>query len=41
MGDQWDSNSLWESRNVWLPLEVDEERGSIEVLWHDIFDLDV
>jgi hypothetical protein len=41
MGDQWDSNSLWESRNVWLPLEVDEEKGSIEVLWHDIFDLDV
>ncbi|KPM41049.1 hypothetical protein AK830_g5508 [Neonectria ditissima] len=41
MGDQWDSISLWESRNVWLPLEIDDKKGSIEVLWHDIYDLNV
>ncbi|KAF7556706.1 hypothetical protein G7Z17_g1222 [Cylindrodendrum hubeiense] len=41
MGDQWDSVSLWESRNVWLPLEIDENEGSIEVLWHDVYDLNV
>ncbi|KAK7425062.1 hypothetical protein QQZ08_008338 [Neonectria magnoliae] len=41
MGDQWDSISLWESRNVWLPLEIDDKKGTIEVLWHDIYDLNV
>ncbi|KAH7123027.1 glycosyl hydrolase [Dactylonectria macrodidyma] len=41
MGDQWDSVSLWESRNVWLPLEIDENKKSIEVVWHDIYDLNV
>lgn len=38
---QWDLNSLWESRNVWLPTEIDESEGSIKLLWHDIFDLNV
>ncbi|CAI4219745.1 unnamed protein product [Parascedosporium putredinis] len=41
MGDQWDSLSLWESRNVWLPIEINEEDGSLQVLWHDVYDLDV
>ncbi|SPO01925.1 probable beta-glucanase [Cephalotrichum gorgonifer] len=41
MGDQWDSVSLWESRNVWLPIDIDEREGSLQVLWHDIFDLNV
>ncbi|KAL4881672.1 glycosyl hydrolase [Aspergillus karnatakaensis] len=41
MADQWDLNSLWESRNVWLPIEIDEREGSLEVVWHDIYDLNV
>jgi hypothetical protein len=38
---QWDLNSIWESRNVWLPMKIDDRKGTLEVLWHDIFDLDV
>ncbi|KAB2099379.1 hypothetical protein AG0111_0g12274 [Alternaria gaisen] len=41
MGDQWDSNSLWESRYIWLPLEIDEEKKSVELKWYDVWDLDV
>jgi hypothetical protein len=41
LGDQWDSISLWESRYIWLPLCVDEDKKSISVEWHDIYDLDV
>jgi len=41
MADQWDLNSIWESRNVWLPMDINDEEGTLEVLWHDIFDLDV
>lgn len=41
MADQWDLNSLWESRNVWLPIEINERDGSLKVVWHDIYDLDV
>ncbi|TPX14640.1 uncharacterized protein E0L32_005332 [Thyridium curvatum] len=41
MGDQWDMRSLWESRNVWLPIEINERDGSLKVVWHDIYDLDV
>ena len=41
LGDQWDSISLWESRYIWLPLEVDEEKKSVELKWYDIYDLDV
>ena len=41
MGDQWDTNSIWESRNVWLPIEIDERQGSLEVVWHDIYDLNL
>ena len=33
--------SLWESRNVWLPLEIGDSEGSLKVVWHDIYDLNV
>ncbi|KAK7704041.1 hypothetical protein SLS57_010630 [Botryosphaeria dothidea] len=41
LGDQWDSNSLWESRYIWLPLNIDDEKKTLEVEWHDVYDLDV
>lgn len=41
IGDQWDSNSLWESRYIWLPVSVDEEKKSLSVDWYDIYDLNV
>ncbi|KAH7080140.1 glycosyl hydrolase [Paraphoma chrysanthemicola] len=41
LGDQWDSISLWESRYIWLPICIDEEGKSLEIEWHDIYDLDV
>ncbi|KAJ3938217.1 uncharacterized protein N0V96_011906 [Colletotrichum fioriniae] len=41
LGDQWDSNSLWESRYIWLPLVIDDEKKSLHVEWHDVYDLDV
>ncbi|TEA10513.1 hypothetical protein C8034_v009650 [Colletotrichum sidae] len=41
MADQWDMLTLWESRNVWLPIEIDEKQGSLKVVWHDVYDLDV
>ncbi|KAH7374724.1 glycosyl hydrolase [Plectosphaerella cucumerina] len=39
MGDQWDMNSIWDSRNVWLPIEIDEEKRDMKLLWHDVYDL--
>lgn len=41
LGDQWDSNSLWESRYIWLPMEIDDHKGNLEIVWHDVYDLDV
>ncbi|KAL4976387.1 glycosyl hydrolase [Aspergillus desertorum] len=41
MADQWDLNSLWESRNVWLPMEIDEREGNLRVVWHDVYYLNV
>ncbi|CRK24420.1 hypothetical protein BN1708_018104, partial [Verticillium longisporum] len=41
MGDQWDLNSLWEARYIWLPIEIDDDKGSLEVKWHDVYDLNV
>ncbi|KAJ2897012.1 glycosyl hydrolase [Zalerion maritima] len=41
LGDQWDSNSLWESRYIWLPMKIDDRGGELELEWHDIYDLDV
>ncbi|KAL1623502.1 hypothetical protein SLS54_004492 [Diplodia seriata] len=41
LGDQWDSNSLWESRYIWLPVNIDDEKKTLELEWHDVYDLDV
>ncbi|TRX92496.1 hypothetical protein FHL15_006663 [Xylaria flabelliformis] len=41
LGDQWDSNSLWESRYIWLPIEIDDRKRTLEVKWHDVYDLQV
>ncbi|KAI5202643.1 glycoside hydrolase family 43 protein [Aureobasidium subglaciale] len=41
MGDQWDSNSLWESRYIWLPVDIDDEAKSVKLEWWDVYDLDV
>ncbi|KAK4143412.1 glycoside hydrolase [Dichotomopilus funicola] len=41
LGDQWDSNSLWESRYIWLPMEIDDKKKTLELEWHDVYDLDV
>ncbi|CAG8979213.1 hypothetical protein HYALB_00013140 [Hymenoscyphus albidus] len=41
IGDQWDSNSLWESRYIWLPMNIDDDKKNLNIEWHDIYDLDV
>ncbi|EAU33868.1 conserved hypothetical protein [Aspergillus terreus NIH2624] len=41
IGDQWDMNSLWESRYIWLPMEIDERKKTLELVWHDVYDLNV
>ncbi|KAI1362161.1 family 43 glycoside hydrolase [Xylaria arbuscula] len=41
IGDQWDSNSLWESRYIWLPVIIDDEQKTLSLEWHDVYDLDV
>ncbi|KFY17651.1 hypothetical protein V492_00502 [Pseudogymnoascus sp. VKM F-4246] len=41
LGDQWDSNSLWESRYIWLPMDINDKKKTLEVVWHDVYDLDV
>ncbi|KAI5198828.1 carbohydrate-binding module family 35 protein [Aureobasidium subglaciale EXF-2481] len=41
LGDQWDSNSLWESRYIWLPVDIDDEAKSLKLEWWDVYDLDV
>lgn len=41
MGDQWDSNSLWESRYIWLPMTIDDEKKDLSVDWYDVYDLDI
>ncbi|KAI9167913.1 hypothetical protein HJFPF1_04054 [Paramyrothecium foliicola] len=41
LGDTWDNYGHSESRNTWLPIDVDDRKGQIEVLWHDIYDLNV
>ncbi|KAL7619703.1 hypothetical protein AAE478_010245 [Parahypoxylon ruwenzoriense] len=41
LGDQWDSNSLWESRYIWLPIAIDDDKKALQVEWHDVYDLDV
>lgn len=41
IGDQWDSNSLWESRYIWLPMEIDDTKKDLKLFWNDVYDLDV
>ncbi|KAI2627831.1 carbohydrate-binding module family 35 protein [Hypoxylon sp. NC1633] len=41
LGDQWDSNSLWESRYIWLPIVIDDDKKTLAVEWNDVYDLDV
>ncbi|KAF2168556.1 carbohydrate-binding module family 35 protein [Zasmidium cellare ATCC 36951] len=41
LGDQWDSRSVWESRYIWLPAVIDDEKMTLDVVWHDVYDLDV
>ncbi|KAL2017519.1 hypothetical protein VTK56DRAFT_2011 [Thermocarpiscus australiensis] len=41
IGDQWDGNSIWESRYIWLPIKIDDDKGTLELEWHDVYDLDV
>ncbi|KAK2792041.1 hypothetical protein FQN52_004151 [Onygenales sp. PD_12] len=41
LGDQWDNNSLWESRYIWLPIEIDDRKKTLELVWNDVYDLDV
>ncbi|KAI5362372.1 putative glycoside hydrolase, family 43 [Septoria linicola] len=41
LGDQWDSRSVWESRYIWLPMDIDDEKKTLELAWHDVYDLDV
>ncbi|RYP14124.1 hypothetical protein DL767_010432 [Monosporascus sp. MG133] len=37
----WDSNSLWESRYIWLPMNIDDKKKTLELEWHDVYDLNV
>lgn len=41
IGDQWDSNSIWESRYIWLPMDIDDKKGTLELVWNDVYDLNV
>ncbi|KXT14808.1 hypothetical protein AC579_9662 [Pseudocercospora musae] len=41
LGDQWDSRSVWESRYIWLPMSIDDDKKDLQLLWHDVYDLDV
>ncbi|KAK9850298.1 hypothetical protein MYU51_012173 [Penicillium brevicompactum] len=41
IGDQWDSNSVWDSRYIWLPIQIDEKAKTLELEWHDVYDLNV
>lgn len=41
MGDRWDMYALQDSRYVWLPVTPDDERGALEMKWHDVWAIDV
>jgi hypothetical protein len=41
IGDQWDLRSVWDSRYIWLPLTVDDEKNAVSLGWHNVYDLDV
>ncbi|KAJ7608622.1 galactan 1,3-beta-galactosidase [Mycena polygramma] len=41
MGDRWDNNDLPDSRYMWLPLVLDEAKGTAGLVWHDVWTIDV
>ncbi|CAI6073421.1 unnamed protein product [Clonostachys chloroleuca] len=41
MGDTWDSLDHSESRNTWLPMEIDDRKGTLSIAWHDVFNLNI
>ncbi|KAJ7661857.1 glycosyl hydrolase [Mycena rosella] len=41
MGDRWDRDELSDSRYMWLPLVLDEETGAAEMVWRDVWTVDV
>ncbi|KAI0870054.1 carbohydrate-binding module family 35 protein [Hypoxylon argillaceum] len=41
LGDQWDSNSIWESRYIWLPMNIDDDKKTLQLEWHDVYDLNI
>ncbi|KAI7220558.1 glycoside hydrolase family 43 protein [Hortaea werneckii] len=41
MGDQWDLNSIWDARYLWVPMNIDDEEGDLNLEWHDVYDLNV
>lgn len=38
---KWDSLDHSESRNTWLPMEIDDRKGTLSIAWHDVFDLNM
>ncbi|KAF8073530.1 Arabinanase/levansucrase/invertase [Lyophyllum atratum] len=41
-GDQWATgNTLYDSRYVWLPADIDDQTGSFRVEWRDLYSVDV
>ncbi|KAG6919609.1 hypothetical protein DXG01_003473 [Tephrocybe rancida] len=41
-GDQWATGAtLYDSRYVWLPANIDDQTGSFNVEWHDLYAVDV
>lgn len=41
MGDQWDLNSIWDARYLWVPMNIDDDEGDLSLEWHDVYDLNV
>ena len=41
MGDQWDLNSIWDARYLWVPMNIDDDEGDLSLAWHDVYDLNV
>ncbi|KAG6836839.1 hypothetical protein H0H93_002519 [Arthromyces matolae] len=41
-GDQWaTADTLYDSRYVWLPAKIDDQTGSFDIEWHDLYTIDV
>ncbi|KAJ6602226.1 glycosyl hydrolase [Mycena sp. CBHHK59/15] len=40
-GDQWStSKDLYDSRYIWLPVNINDHTGSFTVAWHDLYTID-